>query len=132
MLDTFDDAALIAEPGTSKTTTLLQLAQTILQRIATIPCFVPLSEWATQPHALLESIVQRRAYRGATLRHLELLAEHGKLLIMLDGWNERMITPATAFAATYEKSAGTSPTSVFWLVHDSLMSICPSAGLGSS
>jgi hypothetical protein len=88
VIDSFDEIAVIAQPGTGKTTTLLQLAVVLLEANSLIPCYVPLSEWATQTEPLFHSLLRRKSYRAAKIEHLELLSEHGKLLLVLDGWNE--------------------------------------------
>lgn len=88
-IENFDEVALIAPPGTGKTTILVRLAEIFLHGQAIIPFVVPLSEWSSRGGGhFLSSLVGRRALREATLQQLELLAQHGQLLLMLDGWNE--------------------------------------------
>lgn len=86
--DLYDQVAVIAAPGTGKTTTLLQLAEATLANNASVPVFIPLSEWATGSDTFFQSLLRRAAFRGASERQFEVLAEHGKLLLILDGWNE--------------------------------------------
>ena len=87
-LDTFKDITIIAPPGTGKTTTLLQVADAFVQTARSVPLFVPLGEWASQAELLLQSVLQRAAFQGMREQHLMLLAHHGRLVLLLDGWNE--------------------------------------------
>ena len=87
-IDVFDEIAVIAPPGTGKTTTLLQLVEAILDNASSVAVFVPLSEWSTRSDTFFQSLIRRAAFRDAKERQFELLAEHGKLVMILDGWNE--------------------------------------------
>ena len=87
-INVFDEVAVIAAPGTGKTTTLLQLAEATIADAASVPVFIPLSEWATGPETFIQSVLGRIAFRDARERQFELLAMHGKLVLLLDGWNE--------------------------------------------
>lgn len=87
-IDLYDQVAVIAAPGTGKTTTLLQLAEATLANAAAVAVFIPLSEWATGLDSFFQSILRRTAFRDASERQFELLARHGKLVLILDGWNE--------------------------------------------
>ena len=87
-LDTFKEITVIAPPGTGKTTTLIQVADAIVQTGRSVPLFVPLGEWASQDGSLLQSVLQRAAFQGVREQHFMLLAHHGRLVLLLDGWNE--------------------------------------------
>ena len=87
-LNTFNEISVIAPPGTGKTTTLLQVADAILQVGRSAPLFVPLGEWASQAASLLQFVLQRAVYQGVRKQHLTLLGYHGRLVLLLDGWNE--------------------------------------------
>ncbi len=87
-ISTFSELVLVAPPGTGKTTTLLLAAEAMLERGDLLPIFVPLGEWSTQSATLFQSILRRRAFQGAREEYLRLLAIHGRLVILLDGWNE--------------------------------------------
>ncbi|MCU7869633.1 MAG: hypothetical protein KZQ98_14045 [Candidatus Thiodiazotropha sp. (ex Lucinoma borealis)] len=87
-IEVFDEVAVIAPPGTGKTTTLLQLAEAILGNASSVAVFVPLSEWSTCSDTFFQSLVRRAAFRNARERQFELLTEHGRLVLILDGWNE--------------------------------------------
>ena len=87
-IEVFGEIAVIAPPGTGKTTTLLQLTEAILDYASSVAVFVPLSEWSTRSDTFLQSLVRRAAFRDARKRQFELLAEHGRLVLILDGWNE--------------------------------------------
>jgi hypothetical protein len=84
----FDGIAVIAPPGTGKTTTLLQLTKAILDRASSVAVFVPLNEWSTRSETFFQSLVRRAAFRDTRERQFELLAEDGRLVLILDGWNE--------------------------------------------
>jgi hypothetical protein len=82
------EVTIIAPAGTGKTTTLLQLADHVLARNAIIPLFFRLGDWSAGSLGLLASVHERRAFRDVGRVDLELLAERGRLLLLLDGWNE--------------------------------------------
>lgn len=84
----FNEIAVIAPPGTGKTTTLLQFTDSILSRGNAIAVFFPLSEWASSTESLLQSLVNRRAFKGLKPEHFMLMAHCGRLALILDGWNE--------------------------------------------
>jgi hypothetical protein len=84
----FSHVTVVAPPGTGKTTTLLQATQATLNRDDLVAIFVPLGEWSAQARPLLESITGRRAFAGLRAEHLKLAAIHGRLMLVLDGWNE--------------------------------------------
>jgi hypothetical protein len=87
-METFNEIALIAPPGTGKTTTVIQLTDSLLESEKLPAVYIPLSEWASQGVTLLASIVTRKAFQNLCQQHLMLLAEHGQLALILDGWNE--------------------------------------------
>lgn len=87
-LETFDQISVIAPPGTGKTTTLLQLAGSILDAGSSVAVFVPLSEWSTRSDTFFQVLSRRAAFRDIDIRMFESLAQHGKLILILDGWNE--------------------------------------------
>jgi hypothetical protein len=87
-IDVFDQIAVIAPPGTGKTTTLLQLAESTLENDASVAVFIPLREWATGSDTFFQLLLKRAAFRDAKERQFKLLAQHGKLVLILDGWNE--------------------------------------------
>jgi NACHT conflict system protein len=87
-LDSFNEIAVVAPPGTGKTTTLIQLADAILFQAKSAPAFLPLGEWSLQSGSLFQALMQRAAFRDAREEHLTLLAHHGRLALLLDGWNE--------------------------------------------
>jgi hypothetical protein len=84
----FNEIVLIAAPGTGKTTTLLQVTEAILSRGNSVALFIPLSEWSSQSDSLLASIARRHAFLGIGEDHLIQQARQGRLVLLLDGWNE--------------------------------------------
>ncbi|MFD0986146.1 NACHT domain-containing protein [Methyloligella solikamskensis] len=88
-LTRWDELAIVASPGTGKTTSLIQLAAELLSPdSSTIPLIIPLSEWVLQPDRFLQSLSHRAAFRGFREEHFMFVAHHGKLALLLDGWNE--------------------------------------------
>jgi hypothetical protein len=102
-IEVFNEIAVIAPPGTGKTTTLLQLAESIISLNHYIAVFIPLSEWSARPDTFFLSFLRRGAFRHATECQFELLAENGKLVLILDGWNE-LDEPSKRRARTEVKS----------------------------
>jgi primosomal protein N' len=84
----FNEIVLIAAPGTGKTTTLLQVSEAILSRGNSIAVFIPLSEWSSQSDSLLASIARRHAFLESGEDQLAQQARQGRLVLLLDGWNE--------------------------------------------
>jgi hypothetical protein len=87
-IHTFNEIVVIAPPGTGKTTTLLQVVEAMLSQRNLVAAFVPLGEWSSQSDSLLQSVVRRRAFVGEREEHLKLLALSGRLVLVMDGWNE--------------------------------------------
>jgi hypothetical protein len=87
-LDAFNEITVIAPSGTGKTTTLIQVSDAILEEGRSVALFLPFGEWASATDALLQSVLRRQAFDGVQERHLMLLAQHGRLILLLDGWNE--------------------------------------------
>jgi hypothetical protein len=83
-----DDLVLIAPPGMGKTTTLFQIAEGVLSRNSGAPIFVPLGDWATSAVTILESVLQRPAFRGISEDDFRAVATKSGVVILLDGWNE--------------------------------------------
>jgi hypothetical protein len=88
VIETFNEIVVIAPPGTGKTITLLQLAEAILSQDNSVAVFIPLSEWSSQMDSFFQSILRRCAFAGVQDEHLMRLAHHGRLVLILDGWNE--------------------------------------------
>jgi hypothetical protein len=88
VLDAFNEIAIIAPPGTGKTTTLLQVAGVVLEAQRAAAAFIPLSEWSTRPISIFEALLRRRSYRDLTESDFAKLADQGRLVLLFDGWNE--------------------------------------------
>jgi hypothetical protein len=86
--ETFNEIAVIAAPGTGKTTTVLQLADNLLSNHGAPAVFIPLSEWASQTGTFVQSLIRRKAFQSLREQHFMLLAQYGRLTLILDGWNE--------------------------------------------
>jgi hypothetical protein len=87
LLQAAQEIVLVAPPGTGKTTTLLQAGTSLLEGLA-IPVFVPLKEWAESSDDLFAWTVNRNGFVGVLTEQLKFLAYHGRLTLLLDGWNE--------------------------------------------
>ena len=87
-IGTFNEIVVVAAPGTGKTTTLLQVAHSIVSNEQFVAVFIPLSEWSAQTQTLLQSVVQRAAFAGEREEDLRMLADAGRLVFLMDGWNE--------------------------------------------
>ena len=87
------EVTIVAPPGTGKTTTLLQLAEHVLAAKSIVPLFFPLGDWSAGSSSLLASLHQRYAFRNINQDDVLRLADRGRVLLLLDGWNE--VDPAT-------------------------------------
>jgi hypothetical protein len=83
-----DDLILIAPPGMGKTTTLFQIAEGVLANGNGAPLIVPLGEWATEGATVLNSIIERPAFRGLSEDDFRKAAAQPGVVLLLDGWNE--------------------------------------------
>jgi hypothetical protein len=99
-IDASGGMTVIAPPGTGKSTTCTQLVEAILDRNDVVAVLVPLAEWSAQLHGLLESLTHRAPYHGIREQDLQALAAHGRLALVLDGWNE--LDPASRKKAVAE------------------------------
>jgi hypothetical protein len=96
-LDAAESLNLVSPPGTGKTTTLVQLAGALLQ-VGHVAVLVPLGEWSDRREDFFTFLMRRNAFRAFRPQHLMQLAYHGRLALLLDGWNE--LDPASRLAAT--------------------------------
>ena len=87
-LMTLDDLILVAPPGMGKTTTVFQIAEAVLGNGNASPIIVPLGDWSTEGTTLLESVLQRPAFRGISEENLRAVAARPGVILLLDGWNE--------------------------------------------
>ena len=88
---------LVSGPGTGKTTTLVQLADAILASGAMVALLIPLGEWSDRKEDFFTVLAQRGAFGAFRRHHFVHLAYHGRLVLLLDGWNE--LDPAARIAA---------------------------------
>jgi hypothetical protein len=87
-MDVLPEVTIVAPPGTGKTTTLLQLGDALLASEKALAVFIPLNEWSKEPKALLAGVSTRRWFRGTSEQELGVVADDGRLVLLLDGWNE--------------------------------------------
>lgn len=97
-----ENLCLISPPGTGKTTTLVQLAETILNSCKTIAVLVPMGEWSDRSETFFEFLVRRNAFCSFQTKHFMQLAYFGRLVLLLDGWNE--LEPAARVRAERDLS----------------------------
>ena len=83
-----NEISIVAAPGLGKTTTMVQLADTILASEGRVAVVIPLAEWSMQLDTFFRMLIQRNAFRDFREQHFMLLACYGRLQLMLDGWNE--------------------------------------------
>lgn len=80
--------AIVAPPGTGKTTTLVQLCDSIIAQRHSVPVLVPLGEWSDRAEGILGHLTHRSAFLDFSAQHFMQLAYAGRLVLLLDGWNE--------------------------------------------
>lgn len=83
-----DRIALVSPPGTGKTTTLIQLAETILGGGDAVAAYVPLAEWEGTGDLWFNTLTRRNAFSSFKTQHFMQLAYEGRFVLLLDGWNE--------------------------------------------
>ncbi|KYK43857.1 hypothetical protein A1D31_37825 [Bradyrhizobium liaoningense] len=82
------ELTIVAPPGTGKTTTILQLARHAVAANALVPLYFRLGDWSAGQVGLLASLHQRAAFQKISAEEISALAARGRLLLLLDGWNE--------------------------------------------
>ncbi len=87
-LEVAPEITLVAPPGTGKTTTALQLARHVLASNLFVPLYFRLNDTPAGSDGLLATVSRRTAFRSIVDDDLVALAERGRLLLVLDGWNE--------------------------------------------
>ncbi len=80
--------SIISYPGTGKSTTLVQLADRMLAGGGPVPLFLPLGEWSDREGDFFDFLIRHNAFRGFVRGHFQQLAYHGRVALLLDGWNE--------------------------------------------
>lgn len=93
-----EGVCIVSAPGTGKTTTLVQLADSILAAGQAVAALVPLGEWSGYVGGFFAFLMQRNAFRLFREQHFMQLAYHGRLVLLLDGWNE--LDPDSRIRAT--------------------------------
>lgn len=97
-IGTAETLNIVAPPGTGKTTTLVQLAETLVEAGEVVAGFVPLGEWSDRRQDFFTFLTRRNAFGSFRAQHFMQLAYHGRFALVLDGWNE--LDPAARVAAT--------------------------------
>lgn len=87
-IEVASEVTIIAPPGTGKTTTMLQLAEHVLTANSIVPLYFRLGDWSAGSSSLLASLHQRSAFKNISQGDVFRVAERGRILLLLDGWNE--------------------------------------------
>jgi hypothetical protein len=98
-----EPVSIVAPGGTGKSTTVLQLAELMLAEEGPVPLLVPLGEWSDRQDDFFDFILRRNAFGTFRRQHFMQLAYHGRLVLLLDGWNE--LTPEARLRATNDVTA---------------------------
>jgi hypothetical protein len=85
---TVGKVAIVSAPGTGKSTTLIQAAESILVDPREAVAFVRLGNWAKGVYGLIEAVASNPAFDGITARDILNRAKENRLTLILDGWNE--------------------------------------------
>ncbi len=83
-----EDLILTAPPGMGKTTTLLQIAESVLDGGHAAPIFVSLGDWASDGRTILVTILARSNFAGINEARFREAASGTGIVLLLDGWNE--------------------------------------------
>lgn len=76
-------------PGAGKSITLLQIADALLNETdGPIPIVMALTEWASDSRDLISFLAQKLSPEGLTAAELARLHAAGRLIFLLNGWNE--------------------------------------------
>lgn len=100
-------------PGAGKSITLLQIADVLLNDTSgPIPIVLALAEWASTNADLIPFVAQRLLPEGVTFSELARLNVAGRLIFLLNGWNEVSSDDAVCIAermrSAVRESASTS------------------------
>lgn len=87
-IEAYNEVAIIAPPGTGKTTTLLQLSEVLIEKGNNVGIFIPLGEWSSAPGSFIQCVLRRDAWSRVREEDLRFIARCGRLVLILDGWNE--------------------------------------------
>lgn len=85
-----DRCSITGVPGAGKTFSLLTLGGALIESDSLVPIFVPLRALGHGGYKLIDWIVSEPSFReqGITAAELSNAASAGKLLLLLNGWNE--------------------------------------------
>ena len=98
-----EPVSIVAPGGMGKSTTVVQLAECMLEKDGPVPLLVPLGEWSDREDDFFDFILRRNAFGAFRRQHLMQLGYHGRLALLLDGWNE--LTPEARLRATRDINA---------------------------
>ncbi|WP_019218433.1 NACHT domain-containing protein [Legionella tunisiensis] len=95
--------SIVSPPGTGKTTTLVQLTEKILTAEQNIAVLIQLGEWSDRDETFFQFLVRHSAFCSFQVQHFMQVAYHGRLILILDGWNE--LNPKSRLRAQRDISA---------------------------
>ncbi|MFZ0826932.1 MAG: hypothetical protein WAO02_05880 [Verrucomicrobiia bacterium] len=84
----FSTLSLVSPPGTGKSTTLVQLASQIVDGGSAVPTLLPLGEWSGSGEDFFAFFTRRNSFRSFRHQHFQQMAFYGRLVLLIDGWNE--------------------------------------------
>jgi hypothetical protein len=87
-LEVAPEITIVAPPGTGKTVTVLQLTRFALAEGTIVPLYFRLGDVSESDGGLLGAWRRRPAFQGLSDADFVRLAERGRILLVLDGWNE--------------------------------------------
>jgi hypothetical protein len=87
-LEVAPEITIVAPPGTGKTITVLQLTRFALSEGTIVPLYFRLGEVSEKDGGLFGAWRRRPAFQGILDNDFVRLAERGRVLFVLDGWNE--------------------------------------------
>jgi hypothetical protein len=93
-----EPVSIVAAGGMGKSTALLQLAECLLAEDGQVPLLVPLGEWSDREDDFFDFVLRRNVFGRFRRQHLMQLGYYGRLVLLLDGWNE--LTPEARLRAT--------------------------------
>jgi hypothetical protein len=87
-LEVAPEITVVAPPGTGKTITVLQLTRFALAEGTIVPLYFRLGDVSESDGGLFGAWRRRPAFQGILDADFVRLAERGRILLVLDGWNE--------------------------------------------
>lgn len=103
-------------PGAGKTITLLQIAERLVEdHEGPVPIVLSLAEWAKSQQEIITFLSKRPNYQAANLSESQLasLNSAGRLVFLLNGWNEISVEATTTALLSLKRMIRDSPATAF-------------------